>query len=140
MSCSVAPSRNCAHLALIVEYHPWLRLKLATLFEESGFEVQFASNGAAGLRLAARLRPELVVVGDSLPELSPEQLIAELEARRAVWGTRVVHARDLRPERHQPYHTSQLAASVCDDEAAAPVIRRTARAVDAARAADAARA
>ena len=53
MSCSVAPSRNCAHLALIVEYHPWLRLKLANLFEESGFDVQSASNGAAGLRLGA---------------------------------------------------------------------------------------
>jgi CheY-like chemotaxis protein len=126
ISCSAGPSRNSAHLALIVEYHPWLRLLLGNLLEESGFDVQFASNGATGLRLAARLRPELVVVGASLPELSPQQLIAALESRRVVWGTRVVHVRDLlRRESDQPLHTSRLAVEAGDDEAPAPPVRRT---------------
>jgi CheY-like chemotaxis protein len=82
-------------VALIVEYHPWLRFVLANLLQGIGFEVLLASNGGAGLRLAARLRPELVIVGDSLPELPPEQLIAELESRPADRGARVVRAHDL---------------------------------------------
>jgi DNA-binding response OmpR family regulator len=103
-------------VALIVEYHPWLRLMLASSFQRSGFEVRCASNGAAGLRLAMRLGPELVIVGDSLPELSPEHLIAELDARRGVWATRVVRARDLlQRETHQPGHTSGRATYVVDD-------------------------
>ena len=117
-------SRTRTRLALIVEYHPWQRLMLSNLFDESGFEVQFASNGAAGLRLAARLRPELVVVGDWLPELSPEQLIAELEALRAARGTRVVRARDLlRWEAHPACHTSRVATPVGDDDVRVPAVR-----------------
>ncbi|HEY1296885.1 MAG TPA: response regulator [Chloroflexota bacterium] len=94
-------------MALIVEYNPWLRLMLANLFDKSGFEVRCASNGAAGLRLAMRLGPELVIVGDSLPELSAEHLIAELEGGHGVWATRVVLVRDLmQRETYQPGHTS----------------------------------
>lgn len=95
ITCSAARSPSSNRVVLIVEYHAWLRLVLANVFGKSGFEVHFASNGAAGLRLAARLTPDLVVVGDSLPELPPEQLIIELEIRRAVTRTRVVRTRDL---------------------------------------------
>ena len=88
---------------------------LSNLFDESGFEVQVASNGAAGLRLAARLRPEVVVVGDSLPELSPEQLIAELKPPRGGWGTRVVRVRDLLRWEAPPSHAPQLATTLRND-------------------------
>jgi CheY-like chemotaxis protein len=92
--CSEGRPRVRARRVLIVEYNPWLRLTLSHLMDESGFEVQLASNGGTGLRLAAQLRPELVIVGDRLPELSAEQLMSELEARRG-WGTRVVRVCDL---------------------------------------------
>lgn len=95
ISYPAARSRPRTHLALIVEYHPWLRLTLSKLFQDMGFAVRLASNGASGLRLATHLKPDVVVVGDSLPELSPEQLVADLGTPRVGFGTRVVRTRDL---------------------------------------------
>ena len=83
-----------ARWALIVEYNPWLRLRLSSLLKESGFEVQLASNGG---RTTACRQSEARVGhrGGQTSGLSAEQLVAELEAWRSVWGTRVLRVRDL---------------------------------------------
>ena len=69
--------------ALVVEYDRWLRTMVALLLEDLGFDVATASNGFTGLRHALEWRPELVVVGRVLPELSRDALARELEQQAA---------------------------------------------------------
>src|SRR5689334_20989097 len=64
--------------ALVVEYDRWRRAMLALLLEDLGFDVATASNGLTGLRQALEWRPDLVVVGRALPELSRDALAHEL--------------------------------------------------------------
>jgi CheY-like chemotaxis protein len=86
---SSAP-RKRQRLALIVEHHIWLRLTLTSLFEEIGFAVTTASNGYAGLRRAIDLRPNVVVLGNALPELSSAQVADELRNLRDPSGMQVI--------------------------------------------------
>jgi CheY-like chemotaxis protein len=90
MRSSIAP-----RTALIVEHHAWLRSTLISLFEEIGYAVASASNGITGLRLANEVRPNLVVLGTALPELSIELLAAELRALRHVTEMQVILTSDL---------------------------------------------
>jgi hypothetical protein len=81
--------RRRQRLALVVEHHSWLRLMLASLFEEIGFVVAAASNGYTGLRLAMALRPKVVVLGNALPELSSARVAAALRMLRdPLWYAR----------------------------------------------------
>jgi CheY-like chemotaxis protein len=65
-------------LALIVEHDTWLRTAGATLLEELRFEVVSASNGYTGVRLARTVRPDMVVLGSALPELTGDDVRDEL--------------------------------------------------------------
>jgi DNA-binding NarL/FixJ family response regulator len=57
--------------AVIVDDHAAFRASARRLLETSGFEVVGeAADGAAGLALARKLRPELVLLDIALPELS----------------------------------------------------------------------
>src|SRR6516225_12119683 len=92
-SCSFPLSstpRRHQRLALIVEHHTWLRLTLTSLFEELGFAVITASNGFAGLRRAIYVRPNVVLLGDGLPELASAQLAAELRELEHPCGMQVI--------------------------------------------------
>lgn len=93
MRSSAAPRRK--RVALIVEHHAWLRSTLISLFEEIGYVVAAASNGIAALRLFAEVRPNVVVLGAALPELSGELVAAELMALRDLSGLQVVLASNL---------------------------------------------
>jgi hypothetical protein len=57
--------------------------------------VAAASNGVAALRLVTEVRPNVVVLGAALPELSGELVAAELMALRHLSGLQVVLASDL---------------------------------------------
>ena len=82
--------RRRQRLALIVEYHTWLRLTLASLFEELGFAVITATNGFAGLRRAIDLRPNIVLLGNGLPELATAHVAAELRRLGRPCGMQVI--------------------------------------------------
>jgi hypothetical protein len=90
---SSAPTRKPR--ALVVEYDRWLSASIATLVEEVGYTVTTASNGYSGLRLALVIRPSLVVLGRALPELSAEELCAELRRATAGSGTLIIDDRTL---------------------------------------------
>jgi CheY-like chemotaxis protein len=90
---SFIPRRE--RVALIVEHHAWLRLTLINLFEEIGYIAASASNGITGLRLANELRPNLVVLGTALPELSAELVAAELSALRGLPAMEVILTSEL---------------------------------------------
>ena len=75
--------------ALVVEYDAWLRSAVAALLEEIGWAVATASNGSTGLRVALALRPRLIVIGGTLPELTPEAMLRELRPRLGATGLQV---------------------------------------------------
>src|SRR5579871_746947 len=55
---------------LLVDDNVGLRKSLRTLFEASGFVCTEAENGAQGLEMAERLRPDLIVLDFSMPVMN----------------------------------------------------------------------
>jgi CheY-like chemotaxis protein len=88
---SATPER----LVLIVEHDVWLRWTLRVLFEQAGCDVICASNGVGGLRRAVELRPRLIVLGASLPELSTGELADELTAVHRFFKSQIVTVSDV---------------------------------------------
>ena len=82
-------------LVLIVEHDVWLRTSLSRLFEQAGFEVVCASNGFGGLRRAVELRPELVVIGARLPEVSATAVAEELRGVHHFGRMQIVTAEEI---------------------------------------------
>jgi CheY-like chemotaxis protein len=69
------------HLSvLVVDHDPWTRLRLSTALGDLGVQVARASNGMTALRRAQAEAPHVVIVGSSLPELSPAELVRTLRA------------------------------------------------------------
>jgi DNA-binding NarL/FixJ family response regulator len=67
------------HTVLIVDDHASFRASARLLLETEGFEVVGeADNGAAGLRAAAELRPELVLLDVHLPDVDGFDVAARL--------------------------------------------------------------
>jgi CheY-like chemotaxis protein len=84
---------------LVAHHDRWTRLVLAETLTRAGYDVAEASNGMAALRLAAHLRPELMVLSAQLSELATADVRAALKANpstRAI-GVFVVRARRTRP-------------------------------------------
>lgn len=59
------------------------RLKL----EREGFEVATASNGRTGFELAEKFRPDLILLDLRMPEVSGEEMLAQL--RDTEWGASI---------------------------------------------------
>lgn len=53
-------------------------------FEAEGFDVETAANGRLGLELAEKMRPDMILLDLMMPEMTGEQMLAEL--RKKVWG------------------------------------------------------
>ena len=65
---------------LVVHHDRWARLVLADVLAGAGFGVAEASNGMTALRLAAQMRPDVVVLGTALPELAAHDVRTALRA------------------------------------------------------------
>jgi DNA-binding response OmpR family regulator len=53
-------------------------------FEGEGFDVQTAENGKLGLELAENMKPEVILLDLMMPEMTGDQMLAEL--RKKSWG------------------------------------------------------
>ncbi len=67
-----------APLVLVIDDEPPIVELLALLFEEEGFLVLSAYDGAEGLRLAEEQQPDLVISDVSMPRLSGIDLVRRL--------------------------------------------------------------
>ncbi len=70
--------RRSAPLVLVIDDEPPIVELLALLFEEEGFLVLSAYDGAEGLRLAEERQPDLVISDVSMPRLSGIDLVRRL--------------------------------------------------------------
>jgi len=75
--------RGGTKTVLVAEADPWLGDLLAWLLTGEGYAVLRASNGATGVRLARRHRPDAAVFGAGLPERSGESALADLASDAA---------------------------------------------------------
>lgn len=53
-------------------------------FETEGYEVQTADNGRLGLELAEAFKPDIILLDLMMPEMTGDQMLAEL--RKKGWG------------------------------------------------------
>jgi CheY-like chemotaxis protein len=65
---------------LLVHADPWVRAELGDLLRLAGCSVVERSNGAGCLRHLTKGRPDLIIVGPSLPEISCDELMQLLRA------------------------------------------------------------
>jgi DNA-binding response OmpR family regulator len=64
---------------LVIEHHAWVRSEVVAQLVAAGCQVQQASNGFSGFRLAHDAVPDVIVLGAELPDLGAAELLAELE-------------------------------------------------------------
>ncbi len=100
-------------LVLLVEDDPAIRDLIATLLEiDLGVSVTVATDGAAGLELAKRLGPDLVLLDINLPRLSGLELARRLRSNPRTRAIPIVAVSSESREK-------ALAAG-CDDHVAKP--------------------
>src|SRR3954464_11830093 len=56
-------------------------------FESEGFQVVTAENGLAGVELAEKAQPDVILVDLMMPEMSGEEVVAKIRA--AAWGQKM---------------------------------------------------
>ncbi len=65
---------------LVVEDEPEMRRNLLTILRLEGFQVLNAENGAAGLDLAKKEKPDLILCDVMMPEMDGHELLAALRS------------------------------------------------------------
>lgn len=53
-------------------------------FEAEGYEVETAENGALGLEMVKKLKPDIILLDLMMPEMSGDEMLAKL--RESKWG------------------------------------------------------
>jgi DNA-binding response OmpR family regulator len=76
--------------ALVVDDDVCVRAILVELLIEVGFEVSQASNGFSGLLRAAEMRPQLILLDLTLPEVSGLEVLRELREKQGMRETAIV--------------------------------------------------
>jgi DNA-binding response OmpR family regulator len=69
---------------LIVDDDPSVQEVVRAYLEKDGYLVWVAGNGAEGMRLAAKMRPALIVLDLMLPDISGEEVAREVRTRSDV--------------------------------------------------------
>ena len=75
-------SRNST--IVVIDDEPSVQDVVRAYLEKDGFTVHVAGNGAQGLALAERVRPALIVLDLMLPDVSGEEICAEIRGRSDV--------------------------------------------------------
>lgn len=73
-----------AYKVLVVEGNPSLQLTYKLNLRRAGFDVSTAPDGIEGLRVAGRVRPDLILTALRLPRLSGADMLTRL--RSLGWG------------------------------------------------------
>jgi len=68
-------------IALVVDDSMLVRHTVCRYFEERGFAVESATNGADALEILNSLRPDIIVTDLKMPRMDGHQLIAALKAK-----------------------------------------------------------
>ena len=55
-------------------------------FQAEGFDVETAENGKVGLKLCEQMNPDVVLLDLMMPEMTGDQMLAEL--RKSSWGAK----------------------------------------------------
>jgi two-component system, OmpR family, phosphate regulon response regulator PhoB len=93
------PTAECARdgviepakpLILIIEDDVWTRSIAGELLEAEGFTVARAADGQAGLGLAQRLNPAVILLDLGLPRMSGREFLMRFRSRPAVQRTPVI--------------------------------------------------
>jgi DNA-binding response OmpR family regulator len=82
--------RSGRPLVLLVDDEPSIRETLSFILEMEGFEVATAEDGRAGLDLARRLCPPVMLLDAMLPQLDGFSVCRQLKADSATAATRVI--------------------------------------------------
>lgn len=79
-------------------------------FEAEGFQVETAENGKLGLELAEAMKPDIILLDLMMPEMTGDQMLAEL--RKKPWGknTKVIILTNM-GEQEIPVEVKQLGVS-----------------------------
>jgi two-component system, OmpR family, alkaline phosphatase synthesis response regulator PhoP len=75
---------------VIVEDEPHIVLSLEFLLERAGYETATATDGAQGLALVRRLRPDVVLLDVMMPELNGYDVCRAIKADPALAGIPVI--------------------------------------------------
>ena len=67
---------------LVIDDEPQIRRVLAIGLGHSGYAVEMAETGAAGLRLCRAVRPDLILLDLGLPDIDGQQVIQTLRAEK----------------------------------------------------------
>ena len=79
---------------LVADHDRWTRHRVSDMLGEAGFTVDEASNGMAALRSAAADPPQIVLIGQDLPEISAADVVLTLRTDPRTRHTAVVQVRD----------------------------------------------
>jgi CheY-like chemotaxis protein len=84
------PGRPSPPLVLIVEDDPWIRNIAGELLEDEGFKMVSTADGRAGLAIAERLRPTVILLDLGLPVVSGREFLARLRRSESLAKTPVI--------------------------------------------------
>ncbi len=85
--------------ALIVAYDRWARWHTAEMLVDQGYLVLGASNGPSGLRLAEQNACDVILLAQSLPEMSGAEVLRQLKAADSTREVPVIML-DVSPNEH----------------------------------------
>jgi two-component system response regulator QseB len=80
----IEPPDDARPLVLIVEDDPWIRDISSELFADEGFAVLSAADGEAGLHIAERIRPAVILLDLGLPHMSGSEFLNCLRSRASL--------------------------------------------------------
>lgn len=75
---------------LVIEHDAWVRADTVAQLTGAGYQVRDASNGFTGLRLARGARPDVIMLGEALPDVAARQVREELEGDPGMRSVRVI--------------------------------------------------
>jgi CheY-like chemotaxis protein len=87
----VSPDRTRARpLVLIVEDDPWIQAIASELLEDEGFVTASATNGEAGLHVAEKLRPAVILLDLGLPAMTGTEFLRHMQCHDVLRETPVI--------------------------------------------------
>ncbi len=105
---------------LIVEDSPLNRKLVETVLKPHGYRIIVAENGAAGVELALRERPDLILMDVMLPVLNGYDAARRIKADHATAGIPIVAL----TASAMPHERAQALAAGCDGYISKPIDTR----------------